>query len=180
MRIIAGTARGRRLVSPDGQDVRPTSDRAREATFNALHSAGAIEAATVLDLFAGSGALGLEALSRGADHVIFVDSSPVALAAVRANLDLLGFTARATVVAGDAMADFPGRGSEYDLALLDPPYAFDRWPDLLRQLTARVIMVESDREIDVAPRWVAFRQKRYAGTVVTLARAAATVDSEKS
>ena len=86
MRVVAGSARGRRLQTPPGLDVRPTTDRVREATFNALGSMGVVDGARVLDLFAGSGALGIEALSRGAEHVTFVDTSPRALEAVRANL----------------------------------------------------------------------------------------------
>ena len=78
MRIVAGSLRGRKLSTLTGTDVRPTGDRVREAVFNALGSMGVIEDATVLDLFAGSGALGLEAISRGAKHVTFVDSSPQA------------------------------------------------------------------------------------------------------
>ena len=76
MRVVAGTARGRRLVAPAGRDTRPTSDRVRESIFNALHSLGAVEGATVVDLFAGSGALGIEALSRGAAHCTFVEPAP--------------------------------------------------------------------------------------------------------
>lgn len=180
MRIVAGTAKGRRLVVPEGVEVRPTSDRAREATFNALNSMGALRDATVLDLFAGTGALGLEALSRGAAHVTFVDRSAAAVAAVRANVDALGFADRASVVRADALDRASRAGDGYDLALLDPPYGFDAWPELLERVEAEVLIVESDREVDVGPRWVAVRQKRYAGTVVVLARAASVAGSEES
>ena len=98
MRVIAGTARGRKLVAPHGNTVRPTADRVRQATFNALESRGAITDARVLDLFAGSGALGIEALSRGAAHCTFVEKDRSAVEAVNRNLETLGFTARATVV----------------------------------------------------------------------------------
>jgi 16S rRNA (guanine966-N2)-methyltransferase len=84
MRVIAGTARGRRLVAPTGSSTRPTSDRVREATFNALGSLGVVVDATVLDLFAGSGAMGIEALSRGAAHATFVDQDRAARAAIEA------------------------------------------------------------------------------------------------
>ncbi len=165
---------------PEGVDVRPTSDRAREATFNALDSIGATHDAVVLDLFAGTGALGLEALSRGAAHVTFVDRSAAAIDAVRANVDALGFGERATVVRADAMDRVSRSTDVYDLALLDPPYTFDAWPELLERVRAEVVMVESDQQIDVMPHWVAFRQKRYAGTVVVLARAASVAGSEES
>ena len=94
--MVAGTAGGLRLVAPTGQSTRPTSDRVREATFNALHSLGAIEGADVLDLFAGSGAMGIEALSRGAAHATFVDHDERARAAVHANLDVTHLADRAT------------------------------------------------------------------------------------
>jgi len=179
MRIIAGSARGRRLAVPEGLEIRPTSDRVREATFNALHSRGAVEGASVLDLFAGSGALGLEALSRGAARAVFVDRSAPAVAAIRANVEMLGFEARATVVHGEAMDHLARSPGPVDVALLDPPYGFDTWPDLLERVDAAVVMIESDREIDVSPRWVAFRLRSYAGTVVLLARRATAADSEK-
>ena len=104
MRIVAGAARGRRLVVPRGDDVRPTSDRVRESVFNALYSLGdPVDGATVLDLFAGTGALGLEALSRGASHVTFVESNRDAVAALVANIDALGFAPQATVTRTDAL-----------------------------------------------------------------------------
>ncbi|MBW3548020.1 MAG: 16S rRNA (guanine(966)-N(2))-methyltransferase RsmD [Actinobacteria bacterium] len=172
MRVVAGTARGRRLVSPRGRTVRPTSDRVREATFNALSSLGALEDASVLDLFAGSGALGIEALSRGAAAVTFVDHDPAAVATVRANLAATGLATAATVVRSDAsrfLAAGPGR---FDLALLDPPYDFDdpSWSGLLDLVDAGLAVLESDREIDPGGRWEPVRVKRYGATVVTLVR----------
>ena len=91
MRVVAGTARGTRLAAPKGVDIRPTSDRAKEAIFNSLHSRSAIEEAEVLDLFAGTGALGIEALSRGAKKATFVDKSSESLELVRKNLKKSGF-----------------------------------------------------------------------------------------
>lgn len=172
MRVVAGRARGRRLVSPRGRAVRPTSDRVREATFNALSSLDALEDASVLDLFAGSGALGIEALSRGAATATFVDHDPTALAAVRANLSTTGLAPAATVVRSEAsrfVASGPGR---FDLALLDPPYDFDgsSWSGLLDLLDAGLAVLESDREIDPGQRWEPVRVKRYGATVVTLVR----------
>src|SRR5262245_17447264 len=102
MRVIAGTARGRKLVAPVGSGTRPTGDRVREATFNALTSLGALDGAVVLDLFAGSGALGIEALSRGAASCTFVDVDRAARKAVADNLATCGFADRATVVAAPA------------------------------------------------------------------------------
>ena len=169
MRVVAGSARGRRLQTPSGLDVRPTTDRVREATFNALGSLDAVHGARVLDLFAGSGALGIEALSRGAEHATFVDSSPRALEAVRANLETCGLTDRATVVRADAFTYLGADAGDHDLVLLDPPYAFDRWPELLDAVRGGVVVVESDRPVETAPRFEVRRQRRYGGTVVTIA-----------
>lgn len=170
MRVVAGTCRGRRLVTPDGLDTRPTTDRVREATFNALHSLGAVRGARVLDLFAGSGALGIEALSRGAEHATFVEQDRRALAAVRTNLNALDLVSRATVVQADAIRFVADGPEPVDLVLLDPPYAFDGWDDLLRALPATVAAIESDRPIDVPPPWSVVREKRYGTTLVTLAQ----------
>jgi 16S rRNA (guanine966-N2)-methyltransferase len=118
-RIIAGAAGGRRLRTPPGQDTRPTTDRVREALFSAL---GDVGGARVLDLFAGSGALGLEAASRGAARVTFVESGRAALAALRRNvadLELPG----TEVVAADVSRFLAGRPRPHDLVLADPPYA---------------------------------------------------------
>jgi 16S rRNA (guanine966-N2)-methyltransferase len=169
MRVVSGTARGRPLQAPPGRSTRPTSDRVREAVFNALGSLGAVEGASVLDLFAGSGALGIEALSRGAAQATFVDSDRRAVEVVRANLEATGLAGRATVVRGDALGHLAG-AAPVDLALLDPPYAFDGWEALLAALPAVLVVAESDREIPVGERWEVLRARRYGGTVVTLLR----------
>ena len=170
VRIVAGTAGGRRIDVGAG-DVRPTSDRVREAVFNALGSLGVVEGARVVDLFAGSGALGIEALSRGAAHATFVDADPAAVATVRVNLDELGFGGRATVRRADATA--LAAAVSADVALCDPPYEFDAWADLLDGLADAgigVVVVESDRPVEPGERWVTSKQTRYGGTVVTIAR----------
>ena len=102
MRVVAGEARGRRLVAPEGTDTRPTLDRVREAVFNALASQDAIDGARVLDLFAGSGALGIEALSRGAAHATFVDTDRAARRVIDQNLAATGLADRAEVLGTDA------------------------------------------------------------------------------
>jgi 16S rRNA (guanine966-N2)-methyltransferase len=168
MRVVAGSARGRRLRTPAGLDVRPTTDRVREATFNALGSLDVVRDARVLDLFAGSGALGIEALSRGAAHVTFVDSSRDAIAAVRANLAACGLEERATVLRSDAAAHL-AVAEPVDLALLDPPYAFDGWESLLTDVRARVLVIESDRAVVPPSGFEVQRERRYGGTVVTIA-----------
>lgn len=168
MRVVAGEARGRRLVAPPGDRVRPTGDRVREAVFNALGSLGAVAGADVLDLFAGSGALGIEALSRGAAHATFVEADRRAVAAVRRNLAATGLGDRATVVAGDAFAHLAALGParRYTLALCDPPYRFDRWDELLAALPADLVVVESASAVAVPPAWAVERSRRYGSTVV--------------
>jgi 16S rRNA (guanine966-N2)-methyltransferase len=167
MRVVAGTAKGRRLVTPPGRDTRPTSDRVRESIFNALFSFGAVEGTKALDLFAGSGALGIEALSRGARHCTFVESAPPALDAIRANLASTRLDGRATVVASTADAFIRSSREHFDLALCDPPYAFDGWTDLLTALPAAVVVIESDRAVEPPPGWVVSRNRSYGTTVVT-------------
>ena len=127
MRIVAGTFRGRPLVAPKGHLTRPTADRARQAIFNVLEHAPwspGLQGARVIDLFAGSGALGIEAISRGAAFCLFVERAEPARAAIRANLAALGLEPRARLDRCDAAA-LPARGATdppYDLAFLDPPY----------------------------------------------------------
>jgi 16S rRNA (guanine966-N2)-methyltransferase len=173
VRVVAGTARGRRLEAPEGTTTRPTGDRVREAVFNSLHSLGAIEEATVLDLYAGSGALGIEALSRGAARATFVDSDRRSIAAIEANLAATGLSQRAEVVRADAdsvLARAAAEGRRWDLALLDPPYSFDGWADLLTGVPADLVVVESDRSIEPPPGWGVVRERRYGGTLVAVLR----------
>jgi 16S rRNA (guanine966-N2)-methyltransferase len=165
MRVVGGSARGRLLRPvPRGAGIRPTGDRVRESVFDLLQGVVDFDGTTVVDLFAGTGALGIEALSRGATHATFVDNDPAALALVRGNLDALGY--EGTVVRADARY---WSGSA-DVAFADPPYAFDDWPALFERLDADVLVAESDREIDLGPRWELLKRKRYGSTVVLVAR----------
>ena len=132
MRITGGTFRSRALRAPHGQATRPTSDRVREALFGILASNGAVEGARVLDLYAGTGALGLEALSRGAARCVFVDSSREACRTIAANLELLGLTA--TVLRQDAERALAADPGPYQLVLADPPYAFGAYERLAAPL----------------------------------------------
>lgn len=122
MRIIAGELRGRKLQAPPGLETRPTADRVRETLFSMLVSRiGSFEGLRVADLYAGSGALGLEAISRGAGHATFVENDSSAAAIIRANAGKLGVTDRVRIVAGSA-ASLP-RSEPFDLIFADPPYA---------------------------------------------------------
>ena len=120
MRVITGTARGRRLLEPEGMAIRPTTDMVKESMFNIVQFD--IEGRRVLDLFAGTGQLGIEALSRGAAETVFCDESPRAVKLVRANLERCGLKAR--VEQGDSLA-FLRRAGKFDLVFLDPPYDTD-------------------------------------------------------
>jgi 16S rRNA (guanine966-N2)-methyltransferase len=170
MRVVSGVARGRRLVAPPGERTRPTSDRVREAIFNALASRAVLDGARVVDLFAGSGALGIEALSRGASHATFVDSDAAARAAIRRNLEACGFLDRSQIVATSverflqtvAPATNAGGGAApFDIALCDPPYGFDGWAELLAARPADFVVAEAAEPVTVPPGWQLTRQQRY-------------------
>jgi 16S rRNA (guanine966-N2)-methyltransferase len=170
MRVVAGSARGIRLVAPPGHSTRPTSDRVREATFNALGSLGVVEGSAVLDLFAGSGAMGIEALSRGASRATFVDNDRSAVEAIRTNLEVTKLGSSAVVIRADSTRFAAEHAAGFDLAVIDPPYSFDGWEPLLAALPVPVVVIESDREIDPGEVWAVVRSRRYGSTVVTISR----------
>jgi 16S rRNA (guanine966-N2)-methyltransferase len=152
VRIISGSRKGHTIQAPAGRGTRPTSDRVRENVFNIL---GPVDDATVLDLYAGSGAMGLEALSRGAAHAVFVERDPDAAKAIEKNLDKLRL--RATVLRQDAVAFLAGERRKYDLVFVDPPYGMytDLEPQLARHLPdvlsdAGVVVVETDARVQPA------------------------------
>jgi 16S rRNA (guanine966-N2)-methyltransferase len=173
MRVIAGTHRGRRLQAPAGQGTRPTSDRVRESLFAIL---GPLDGERVLDLFAGTGALGIEALSRGAGSALFCDEAPAAVRAVRANLAALGLQAQ--VVRADArrvLRDAHARGDAYDLVFLDPPYRqADRWAADLSGLLPGVLapggraVSESDRRAPLELGLPLLDERRYGDTLIRI------------
>jgi 16S rRNA (guanine966-N2)-methyltransferase len=153
-------------VAPEGGTTRPTTDKVREAVFNSLVSLGVVEDAVVADLYAGCGALGIEALSRGAASCVFVERDGQALRTLRGNIDTLGLADRARVVSSDVLAVVASL-SALDLVLADPPYTFDAWDQLLGLVTARFVVAESDREVPAPERWEVVRAKRYGRTWVT-------------
>ncbi len=180
--------RGRLLKAHVASGTRPTSDRVREAVFDMLQSIADLDGAVVLDLFAGTGAMGIEALSRGAARGTFVDSDPVARATIRANLDQLGLSSsdshQVHVVAGDAI-DYLRRAAvrpatekaghvagSFDVAFLDPPYSFAAWAELLGLLDATWAVLESREPVEMPEGWVVARSRRYGGTLVTMASSA--------
>lgn len=180
MRVIAGDKGGRRLDAPPGQATRPTSDRVREAMFSMLESRAPVEGARVWDLFAGSGALGIEALSRGAVHVTFVDHSKPACSVVQANLAKLGYgQGRAQVICAEVLkwahgldGPAPAAPAAPDLVLADPPYSWASWDGLLAALAplAPLVLVETGGPLVLPEGWEAVKVKRYGTTLVTLTR----------
>lgn len=167
MRVVAGELRGRRIEAPPGNSTRPTTDKVREATFNALGSLDLLVDARIADLYAGSGALGIEALSRGAHHCTFVERDRAALGVLRANLASLGLDDRSTVVPGDASVH--AGQLDVDLVLADPPYgtSAELWAELLDELRAPFVVAESADEIVAPSGWEIVRAKRYGRTWVT-------------
>jgi 16S rRNA (guanine966-N2)-methyltransferase len=150
--------------------VRPTSDRVRESIFDILGSQGGVDGLSVVDLFCGSGALGLEALSRGAASVTFIDQDMGAVEAVRTNLAAVGLGEEPTTVVRAALPGWLATAPAFDLALCDPPYTFDGWAELLTQLRAERAVLESAQEIVLPEGWMVMRERRYGGTLVTVAQ----------
>jgi 16S rRNA (guanine966-N2)-methyltransferase len=143
----------------------------REAIFNALWSRDAVDGARVVDLFAGSGALGVEALSRGAAHVTFVDSDRSARHAIRRNVDACGVADRVTIVAAPVerwLADLSDE-VHFSLAFCDPPYAFEDWAGLLESIPADLVVVEAAGPVELPDGWSLVRESRYGGTWVGFA-----------
>jgi len=167
LRIIGGEWRGRKLRFADGEGLRPTTDRVRETLFNWLQPV--IGGARCLDLFSGSGALGLEALSRGAAEVVFLDTNPRAIAALKENLALLNAD-NGQVIRGDALAFLRGEPQPFDIVFVDPPFRRDLLQPALRQLAeggwlasgARIyIELESEQAEPALPEgWELLRSKR--------------------
>jgi len=157
VRIIAGTHRGRRIAAPKGRDTRPTSDRVRENAFNLI---GPVDDADVLDLFAGSGAMGLEALSRGAARATFVETDRDAARVINANLDKLGL--HGTVLQLDVVRALQQERLHYDLVLCDPPYDYDRTrlaPHLAKLLTHDGLLVWETSSREPAPEVPGLRER---------------------
>ena len=182
MRVVAGELRGRRIDGPDGEATRPTTDKVREAVFNALGSLGAVDDAVVVDLFAGSGALGIEALSRGAARCTFVENDRRALGVVKTNVDTLGIAGSSIVLPLDIVRDVTSAGAlrlrevlaDATLVLADPPYGFLHWSEIFSaaESAARsvVLVIETEarsRVHDEVPQgWKLVRRRDYGRTTV--------------
>lgn len=167
MRVVAGELRGRRLAAPAGREVRPTSDRVREALFSIL---GGVEGAVVLDLYCGTGALAIEALSRGAERATLTDTD---VRGARRNVEALGLAERTRIVRGDALAFLRGTDERFDLILCDPPYrlAAGLGPELDQLLPARLrpggrIVAESSAREPLELALEPLRERRYGDTLL--------------
>lgn len=178
MRVIAGSAKGRRIEAPKGRDIRPTSDRVREALFSILGPR--IADARFLDLFAGTGANGIEALSRGAASCVFADNAPEALALIRRNLSHTGFAAQAECIKLELPRDLPqfaARTSPFDLVFADPPYTFSTYEALTQALDDKrlaapeaLLIIEHERRATLPEstgRWTRYRKADYGDTALS-------------
>ena len=169
VRVVAGDLRGRRIEAPTSEATRPTTDKVREAVFNSLRSLEVVEEARVLDLFAGTGAMGIEAISRGAAHCTFVENDRAALVVLKANIAQLGIAEKCTVMSGDAVTTVQQlRG--IDLLIADPPYGFANWAGLLERTDATFLVLESDRSVGEIAGFETVREKRYGRTHVSFLR----------
>lgn len=184
MRVITGTAKGRKLLSPEGLETRPTSEMVKEAVFSIIQFE--LEGANVLDLFAGSGQMGIEALSRGAKYCVFVDNAKASQAAIRDNLAHAGLAGNARLVGTDAVSFLQGGSGSFHIAFLDPPYRkglMERTLPLVAAVMDPVgaILCETDRKEELpetAGAFVRHREYRYGKTKVTLYRRPADADVE--
>ncbi len=176
MRVITGLAKGRKLLAPEGENTRPTSDMAKEGIFSIIQFE--LAEATVLDLFAGSGQLGIEALSRGARHCVFVDQSRQAQEIIRQNLQNTGLSAQSRVAAMDYGSYLDGCKDRFDIVLMDPPYQKGLAQDALLRVAEKmkdtgVIVCETEKN-EVLPEQAGefqlFREYRYGKAKVTVYR----------
>ncbi|MBQ4087997.1 MAG: 16S rRNA (guanine(966)-N(2))-methyltransferase RsmD [Clostridia bacterium] len=179
MRVISGSARGKKLISAEGLDVRPTLDRVKESVFNMI--AFDLPDAIVLDLFSGSGALGIEALSRGAKHAVFVDNNSTSLSVTKQNLEATRLSDLAETVQSDSIRYLKTTSKTFDIILIDPPYQAGLYDEVLSLIYERnllnpdgLMIVES--ALDDAPqipsgRYSEVRDKKYGKVKILLIKA---------
>ncbi|MBQ5398137.1 MAG: 16S rRNA (guanine(966)-N(2))-methyltransferase RsmD [Ruminococcus sp.] len=176
MRVITGEARGRRLITLEGEDVRPTTSKVKEAVFSMIQFD--IQGRTFLDLFAGSGQMGIEALSRGAESAVFVDSSRKAVEVVRKNLNNTGFYERAKVLHTDSLSYLDLAPEPFDIVFLDPPYSTGVLQKALSKVCKNVkktgiIIAENSENEEILPEYGEFvldRQKHYGKIKISMYR----------
>ena len=168
MSVISGSAKGRKLVVPSGDHVRPTKDRVKEAIFNSLHSYGLVESRSFLDLFSGTGSLGIEALSRGAKSVVFIDHHAEAINCIILNVEKLNYGSTSKILKTYALS-FLERDDYFDVALLDPPYKYEHWGTLLKRVNAHSIVIESSEQVTLESDWEIIKSQKYGQTNLLIA-----------
>lgn len=176
MRVITGSARGRKLITPEGFDTRPTTDKVKEAICSAIQFD--FPGAHVLDLYAGSGQMGIEALSRGAAHAVFTDSAAEAVSCVKQNVKACGFSDIAEVIRTDAVAYLQRCTARFDIAFLDPPYNHGILQEILPLLAPHmtkngIIICEHEPECKLPQTILDFplqKQKKYGKIVISVYR----------
>ncbi len=174
MRVITGSSRGRKLISPQGDDVRPTTDSVKESVFSIIQFS--VEGRSFLDAFAGSGQMGIEALSRGARQAVFVDNSRRSLDVIKKNLELTGLSGRGRIAAADTISFLSSCRERFDIAFLDPPYRtglLQRTLELLPQVMNKsgYIICEHPADEDVPActgSFVIKKQYRYGKIMITV------------
>lgn len=169
MRVVGGTARGRKLKAPPGSGTRPITDRAKEAIFNMLAARISLVDITVADLFAGSGSFGIEALSRGAAHATFVERNREAARVLADNLDALGFNEKADLIVAPVDTALRRLGP-VDLVFCDPPYADDPWLKLLDRLDADLLVGHAETPVVLTERWAEITRRAYGRAHIVIAR----------
>ncbi|MDA8196547.1 MAG: RsmD family RNA methyltransferase [Actinomycetota bacterium] len=171
MRVQGGSAKGRKLGGNIGANVRPTTARVKKSIFDSLFNVVDFQGARVLDLFAGTGALGFECASRGASSVVFVESNIATSKSLSKTLGLLSkddIECDFKVVQFDAVTYLKRNATaQFDLAFVDPPYVFDEWSEILDTLNAKIIVAESNRELPQAIRYERIKFKKYGDTYVS-------------
>lgn len=180
MRVITGTARGRQLITPEGMDTRPTTDKVKEAVCSSLQFD--FEGANVLDLFAGSGQMAIEALSRGAARATFVDADQRAITCIRQNVKVCGFMDQATILKSDAISFLQRTTEHFNIVFLDPPYRHDILQQILPILAEKIqengiIVCEHEPECKLSERILNFdlqKQKKYGKIIISIYRNAET------
>jgi 16S rRNA (guanine966-N2)-methyltransferase len=179
MRVIAGLYKGRIISTVKDRSVRPALDRARQTVFDMLTNRIAFEGATVLDLFAGSGSLGIEALSRGAAHATFVENNEQAALFIESNVRLLGCEGATEILEMDAMAYLRGKRPAFDIVFADPPYRFEQTEELPQMIFERnlvqpggYLLIEhtTDLRFESTSLYTAGPEKRFGRTIVTFFR----------
>lgn len=144
LRIISGLAKGRHLKVPGGSEIRPTSDKVRESIFNIIGHDSIVDS-TFLDLFSGSGAVGIEAISRGAKHVTFVDNNIRHIRTIKENIKICGFQQASEILSGNVITilnNFPARKKSFNIVFADPPYSYGKWDTLLSIIVNNVIILD--------------------------------------